>query len=82
MIGAATQSTDPQKQVKKADGFAYDAPKVGIEKNSYQTDKDGNPINAANTNNAATNTNVYQDRLSQAKMGCRKKTKCGGKSRR
>lgn len=79
MIGAATQSTDPQKQVKKADGFAYDAPKVGIEKNSYQTDKDGNPINAANTNNAAqttaNGTNVYNDRLQQARMGCKKKRK-------
>lgn len=82
VIGAATQSTTPQKQIKKADGFSYEAPKTGIEQNSYQTDANGNPINAVNTNNAATNTNVYQDRLSQARMGCRKKTKCGGKSRR
>ena len=77
IIGSATQSTDPQKQVKKADGFAYDAPKVGIEKNSYQTDKDGNPINAANTNNAAqataNGTNIYNDRLQQARMGTRRK---------
>lgn len=82
VIGAATQSTTPQKQIKKTDGFSYEAPKTGIEQNSYQTDANGNPINAVNTNNAATNTNVYQDRLSQARMGCRKKTKCGGKSRR
>lgn len=79
VIGAATQSTAPQKQVKKADGFAYEAPKVGIEKNSYQTDANGNPINAINTNNAAqptvNDTNVYNDRLQQARMGTHRKCK-------
>lgn len=78
-LGAAFQSTDPPKQVKKADGFAYETPKVGIEKNSYQTDANGNPINAINTNNAAqptvNGTNVYNDRLQQAKMGTRRKCK-------
>lgn len=73
MIGAATQSTTPQKQVKKSDGFAYDTPKTGIEQNSYQVDKDGNPINAVNTNNAA--GNEYADRLKQARFGTRRKTK-------
>lgn len=82
VIGAATQSITPQKQVKKADGFSYDAPKTGLEQNSYQTDANGNPINAINTNNVANDNNVYQDRLSQAKMGCRKKAKCGTKSRK
>lgn len=82
VIGAATQSTTPQKQVKKADGFSYDAPKTGLEQNSYQTDANGNPINAINTNNVANDNNVYQDRLSQAKMGCQKKAKCGTKSRK
>lgn len=80
VIGAATQSTTPQKQIKKADGFSYNAPKIGLEQNSYQTDANGNPINAINTNNAANDNNIYQDRLSQAKMGCRKKAKCGTKS--
>lgn len=87
MIGQAMKSTDPQKQVKKSDGFSYDAPKTGIEQNSYQTDKNGNPINAVNTNNAAYETNTsanvgngnYMDRLSQARMGMRKCAKCGGK---
>ena len=89
MIGAATQSTEPQKQVKKSDGFAYNAPKTGIEQNSYQTDENGNPVNATNSNNAAANpnvpnggvTNVYTDRLAQARMGMRKRAKCGGKKR-
>lgn len=73
MIGAATQSTTPQKQVKKSDGFAYDTPKTGIEQNSYQTDANGNPVNAVNTNNAA--GNEYADRLKQARFGTRRKTK-------
>lgn len=73
VIGSATQSTTPQKQIKKADGFAYDAPKTGIEQNSYQTDTNGNPVNAVNTNNAA--DNEYTDRLKQARFGTRKKTK-------
>ncbi len=73
MIGAATQSTTPQKQVKKSDGFAYDTPKTGIEQNSYQTDVNGNPVNAVNTNNAA--SNEYADRLKQARFGTRRKTK-------
>lgn len=72
IIGAATQSTDPQKQVKKSDGFAYDTPKTGIEQNSYQTDKNGNPITAVNVNNAA---GQYTDKVQQAKFGTRRKTK-------
>lgn len=89
IIGSATKSTTPQKQVKKSDGFSYDAPKTGIEQNSYQTDKNGNPINAVNTNNAVAEINTpsnvgtgnYIDRLDQAKMGMRKRAKCGGKKR-
>lgn len=73
VIGAATKSTQPQKQIKKSDGFAYDAPKTGIQQNSYQTDENGNPINTTNIDNTI-NSNTY-DRLSQAKMGIRKKTK-------
>lgn len=81
MIGAATQSTTPQKQVKKAAGFAYDAPKTGLVQNSYQTDENGNPVNAINTNNAA--KPVYTDRMQQ-EMRCggsrkRKRKACGGK---
>ena len=78
IIGSATQSTTPQKQVKKSDGFAYDAPKTGIEQNSYQTDVNGNPINAVNTNNAA--KPQYGDRIHQAmRSGGRKRKACGGK---
>lgn len=89
IVNSATQSTTPQKQIKKADGFSYQAPKTGIEQNSYQTDENGNPVNAINVNNAANNsnnstnigTNNYQDRLAQARMGMRKRAKCGGKKR-
>lgn len=72
VIGASTQSTAPQKQVRKAVGFAYDAPKTGIEKNSYQTDSNGNPINSidANTNGRP---NMYNDRIQQYKCGGRRK---------
>lgn len=73
VIGAATQSTTPQKQVKKGDGFAYDAPKTGIEQNSYKTDENGNPVNAINVNNAA--GGQYTDRVQQAKFGTRRKAK-------
>ncbi len=75
VVGALTQSSSPQKQVNKSDGFAYNAPKTGIQQNSYQLDANGNPINAVNTNNAA----AYNDRLKMARMGCRSKAKCGGK---
>lgn len=78
-LGAAFQSTTPQKQVKKSAGFAYEAPKTGIEQNSYQTDANGNPLNAVNINNAAqptTNgTNAYNDRMNMARMGTRRKCK-------
>ena len=78
MISSAIQSTEPQKQIKKADGFSYQAPKTGIEQNSYQTDANGNPVNAANTNNAA--QPQYQDRIQQAmRCGGRKRKSCGGK---
>ena len=77
MIGQATQSTEPQKQVKKSAGFAYEAPKTGLTQNSYQTDANGNPVNAINTNNAA--NPQYQDRI-QREMRCggRKRKKDGG----
>lgn len=78
-IGAAFQSTTPQKQVKKSAGFSYEVPKTGIEQNSYQTDANGNPLNAVNINNAAqptTNgTNTYNDRMNMARMGTRRKYK-------
>lgn len=78
-IGAAFQSTTPQKQVKKSAGFAYEAPKTGIEQNSYQTDANGNPLNAVNINNAAQPTtngiNAYNDRMNMARMGTRRKCK-------
>lgn len=82
IVSSAIQSTTPQKQIKKADGFSYQAPKTGLEQNSYQTDANGNPVNAVNVNNAANiGTNNYQDRLAQARMGMRKQAKCGGKKR-
>lgn len=74
MVSAITKSTKPQKEVKKSDGFSFDTPKTGIEQNSYQTDANGNPINAVNVNNAA--DNEYEDRLKQAKFGTRKRAKC------
>ena len=79
VLGAAFQSTTPQKQVKKSAGFAYEAPKIGIEQNSYKTDANGNPLNAVNINNAAqptiNGTNVYNDRMNMARMGTRRKCK-------
>nr|DAO50313.1 MAG TPA: hypothetical protein [Crassvirales sp.] len=61
IIGGATSSTNIPKQVKVSNGFGYDVPKIGIERNSYDV---------ADTNN------IYTDRLNQAKMGMRKRTKC------
>lgn len=61
IIGGATSSTNIPKQVKVSNGFGYDVPKIGIERNSYDI---------ANANN------IYTDRLNQAKMGMRKHTKC------
>lgn len=66
--GAAMQGATPG--IKKSIGYSYDAPKTGIEKNSYQVDENGNPINVVN--------NTYGDRLQQARLGKRCKRKCGG----
>lgn len=78
IVSSATQSTTPQKQIKKADGFSYQAPKTGLEQNSYKTDANGNPVNAINVNNAA--QPAYADRI-QREMRCggRKRKACGGK---
>lgn len=86
MIGSATQSTTPQKQVKKSVGFSYAAPKTGIEQNSYQTDNNGNPTTAVDVNtdgtqptaNVTTN-NQYRDRVNVSKFGMRKRKACGGR---
>lgn len=86
MIGSATQSTTPQKQVKKSVGFSYAAPKTGIEQNSYQTDNNGNPTTTVDVNtdgtqptaNVTTN-NQYRDRVNISKFGMRKRKACGGR---
>lgn len=78
IVSSATQSTTPQKQIKKADGFSYQAPKTGLEQNSYKTDANGNPVNAINVNNAAQPT--YADRIQrEMRIGGRKRKACGGK---
>lgn len=86
MIGQATQSTEPQKQIKKSAGFAYEAPKTGLTQNSYQTDANGNPVNAINTNNASqpasqpTIGQPMQDRIqAEARFGKRVRRRCGGR---
>lgn len=90
MIGSATQSTDPQKEVKKSVGFTFSAPKTGIEQNSYQTNSDGTPATAmdvntdgtqqpTNNNNNPNANNQYKDRLQAAKFGIRKRKACGGR---
>lgn len=93
LIGSATQSTAPQKQVKKAQGFSYSAPKTGLQQTDYQTDEGGNAPtvvdnNSGNNQNApASNNNgnvafangQYKDRIEQAKFGVRRRNKCGGR---
>lgn len=93
LIGSATQSTAPQKQVKKAQGFSYSAPKTGLQQTDYQTDAGGNAptvVDNNSGNNQSTpasnnNDNVafangqYKDRIEQAKFGVRKHKKCGGR---
>ena len=93
LIGSATQSTAPQKQVKKAQGFSYSAPKTGLQQTDYQTDAGGNaptvvdnnsgnnqsaPASNNNSNVAFTN-GQYKDRIEQAKFGVRRRNKCGGR---
>lgn len=93
LIGSATQSTTPQKQVKKAQGFSYSAPKTGLQQTDYQTDAGGNAPTVVdnnsgnNQNTPASNNNgnvafangQYKDRIEQAKFGVRKHKKCGGR---
>ena len=77
-ISSAIQPVNTQKQIKKSYGFSYDAPKTGIEQNSYQSDINGNSVNTINTNNAA--KPQYGDRIQQAmRAGGRKRKACGGK---
>jgi hypothetical protein len=77
MMSSIFTKTPQQKQVKTAVGFSYQTPKTGITQNSYQTDENGNPINAVNTNNAP--QPQYQDRIQQAmRCGGRKRKKEGG----
>lgn len=80
IVSSAIQPTNTPKQIKKSYGFSYNAPKIGIEQNSYQSDINGNPINAVNTNNVA--QPQYQDRIKQAmRCGGRKRAKYGIKKK-
>lgn len=92
LIGSATQSTAPQKQVKKAQGFSYSAPKTGLQQTDYQTDAGGNAPTvvdnnsgnnqsapASNNGNVAFTNGQYKDRIEQAKFGVRRRNKCGGR---
>lgn len=76
LVGALTTKVSAPKMIKKSDGFSFGAPKTGLVQNSYQVDANGNPIPVVDNPIITPNSNgLYEDRLTTAKMGAKKKIK-------
>lgn len=81
--GLVSSLVGPKQKVQSTNtpktGYAYSAPKTGLVQNSYQTDANGNPVNATTTDGVVgtldMSNNQYKDRLATAKMGTRKRRK-------
>lgn len=80
MVSSIASKPEKPKTGPRIQGsYSYAAPKTGLKENSYQTDAEGNPLNAT-TNNGTMgtldmNNPQYRDRLLTAKMGMRKRKK-------
>lgn len=83
LVGSIVSSPSVPKQIKQSDGFSFQSPKMGLTQNSYQLDNNNNLITNSNSNTVAKPTNpVYTDKMETARLGCRKKAKCGTKSKK